>query len=70
MLERFYDINSGEILIDGVDIKKYDINHLRDFIGYVQQEPVLFNCSIKDNLVFGREKKLEKLGNINSMIID
>ena len=70
LIERFYDINSGEILIDGVDIKKYDINHLRDFIGYVQQEPVLFNCSIRDNLIFGREKKLEKLGNVNSMIID
>ena len=43
----------------------YDINHLRDLIGYVQQEPVLFNFSIKDNLLFGREKKLEKLGNVN-----
>ena len=70
LIERFYDINAGEILIDGVNIKKYDINHLREFIGYVQQEPVLFNCSIRDNLLFGREKKLEKLGNINSMIVE
>ena len=69
-MERFYDANSGEILIDGIDIKKYDIGYLRDLIGYVQQEPVLFNFSIKDNLLFGREKKLEKLGNISSMIVD
>ena len=70
LIERFYDVNSGEILIDGIDIKKYDIEYLRDLIGYVQQEPVLFNFSIKDNLIFGRRKKLEKLGNVNSMIVD
>jgi ATP-binding cassette subfamily B (MDR/TAP) protein 1 len=70
LIERFYDINSGEILIDGVDIKKYDINYLRDLIGYVQQEPVLFNFSIKDNLIFGRQNKLEKLGEVSPMIVD
>jgi len=68
LIERLYDPNEGEILIDGVNIKKYDLNYLRDLIGYVQQEPVLFNFSIKDNIIFGREKKLEKLGDINSMI--
>ena len=57
-------------MIDGVNIKKYDLNYLRDLIGYVQQEPVLFNFSIKDNLIFGREKKLEKLGDINTLIRD
>ena len=70
LIERLYDVNSGEILIDGVNIKKYDLNYLRDLIGYVQQEPVLFNFSIKDNLIFGREKKLEKLGDINTLIRD
>ena len=68
LIERLYDVNEGEILIDGINIKKYDLNYLRDLIGYVQQEPVLFNFSIKDNIIFGREKKLEKLGDINSMI--
>ena len=70
LIERLYDIYSGEILIDGINIKQYDLNSLRDLIGYVQQEPVLFNFSIKDNIIFGREKKLEKLGDINSMIRD
>ena len=68
LIERLYDVNSGEILIDGINIKKYDLNYLRDLIGYVQQEPVLFNYSIKDNIVFGREKKLEKFGDINTMV--
>ena len=68
LIERFYESNFGEILIDDIDIKKYDINNLRDLIGYVQQEPVLFNTSIRENIIFGREKKLEKLGNIDSLI--
>ena len=68
LIERFYDVKFGEILIDGVNIKKYDLNTLRDLIGYVQQEPVLFNTTIRENLIFGREKKLEKFGDINKMI--
>jgi len=68
LIERLYDVNEGEILIDGINIKKYDLAYLRDLIGYVQQEPVLFNFSIKDNIIFGREKKLEKMGDIDSMI--
>ena len=68
LIERFYDANYGEILIDGIDIKKYDLNNLRDLIGYVQQEPVLFNGSIRDNIIFGRENKLEKLGEIDNLI--
>ena len=68
LIERFYDVMFGEILIDDMDIKKYDLDNLRDLIGYVQQEPVLFNTSIRENLIFGREKKLEKLGDINKLI--
>ena len=68
LIERFYDSYKGEILIDDIDIKNYDLENLRDLIGYVQQEPVLFNTTIRENLIFGREKKLEKFGNINKMI--
>ena len=68
LIERLYDAIQGEILIDDVNIKEYDVNNLRDLIGYVQQEPVLFNTSIRDNIIFGREKKLEKYGDINKMI--
>lgn len=55
LVERLYDVTAGSILIDGINIKNFDINYLRSLIGYVQQEPVLFNCSIKDNIIFGRE---------------
>lgn len=54
MLLRFYDAQSGTIQIDGVDIKSYDVGKLRECIGYVQQEPLLFNESIKDNILYGK----------------
>ena len=59
LIERLYEANEGQVLIDGVDIKDYNLEYLRNLIGYVQQEPVLFNKSIKDNLIFGRQQLLE-----------
>jgi len=53
LLLRFYDIESGNILIDGADIKDYNVSKLRQQIGYVMQEPILFNTSIKDNILYG-----------------
>ena len=46
LIERLYETVSGEVLIDDVDIKNYDLPYLRTMIGYVQQEPILFNNSI------------------------
>ena len=68
LIERLYDVCGGEVLIDGLDIRKYDIRYLRSLIGYVQQEPVLFNKSIRDNLIFGREEQLSSMGNIDELI--
>ena len=68
LIERLYDASEGQILIDGLEIKKYDLEYLRNFIGYVQQEPVLFNKSIKENIIFGRDKYLRTLGNIDELI--
>ena len=59
LIERLYEPTEGEVLLDGVNIKKYDLNYLRSLIGYVQQEPVLFNSSIKDNIIFGRQELIE-----------
>ena len=56
LLERLYEATSGEILIDGINIKRYNLPYLRNLIGYVQQEPVLFNKSITENLIFGRDE--------------
>ena len=68
LIERLYDPVEGQILIDGIDIKEFNIEYLRNLIGYVQQEPVLFNKSIRDNLIFGREKVIEELGDINELM--
>ena len=54
LLLRFYDYQHGEILIDGVPLHEYDVAELRKQIGYVMQEPVLFNSSIKENILFGK----------------
>ena len=55
LLERFYDIEDGkgEILIDDVNIKDYDLYHLRKKIGLVSQEPVLFKRSVLENVRYG-----------------
>ena len=62
LIERFYDIEEGEgkILIDGNDIKDYNIKWLRHNIGYVGQEPVLFATSILENILFGKENSTKE----------
>ena len=50
------------IFLDNINIKNYDLEFYRSLIGYVQQEPVLFNKSIRENIIFGREKLIENLG--------
>jgi subfamily B ATP-binding cassette protein MsbA len=56
LLLRFYDINGGHIKIDGVDIKDYNTKALRQQIGFVMQEPLLFNTTIKENILYGNSK--------------
>ena len=54
LLMRFYDINSGEIRIDGVNIEEFNKNSLRSLMGMVLQETWLFNDTIKNNIRYGR----------------
>ncbi len=54
LIPRFYDPQSGRILIDGVDVRDYQLHPLRTQIGYVLQETVLFRGSIRDNIAYGR----------------
>ena len=61
LIERLYEPIDGEILLDDINIKDYNLEFLRNLIGYVQQEPVLFNKSIKENIIFGREKIIEEI---------
>jgi ATP-binding cassette subfamily B multidrug efflux pump len=53
LLSRFYEINKGEILIDGIDIKEYDLKHLREQIGVVLQDVFLFSDTIENNITLG-----------------
>eukprot|EP00331_Platyophrya_macrostoma_P007656 CAMPEP_0176430740 /NCGR_PEP_ID=MMETSP0127-20121128/14418_1 /TAXON_ID=938130 /ORGANISM="Platyophrya macrostoma, Strain WH" /LENGTH=1373 /DNA_ID=CAMNT_0017812657 /DNA_START=12 /DNA_END=4133 /DNA_ORIENTATION=+ len=55
LLQRFYDVDSGEILIDGRNIQDYDISHLRKHFGTVSQEPVVFNGTIGENIKYNTE---------------
>ncbi len=54
LLPRFYDINEGEILIDGIPIRHFEIHSLRGLIGMVSQEPILFHTTICDNISFSK----------------
>ena len=53
LILRFYEPTEGEVLIDGINIKKYNLKELRKQMGYVMQEPTLFNYSIKENILYG-----------------
>eukprot|EP00283_Hemiselmis_rufescens_P009557 CAMPEP_0173433636 /NCGR_PEP_ID=MMETSP1357-20121228/11002_1 /TAXON_ID=77926 /ORGANISM="Hemiselmis rufescens, Strain PCC563" /LENGTH=761 /DNA_ID=CAMNT_0014398359 /DNA_START=56 /DNA_END=2339 /DNA_ORIENTATION=+ len=55
LISRFYDVDKGRILVDGVDIRTYDPQWLRMQIGLVSQEPVLFAMSIEENIMYGSE---------------
>ena len=54
LLNRFYDVNDGSVVIDGIDIRDYDLDALRRHVGIVLQESVLFSGTIKDNITFGK----------------
>lgn len=53
LILRFYDPLSGQVLLDGHDVKTLNLHWLRSLIGLVQQEPILFNLSIKENIAYG-----------------
>eukprot|EP00057_Strongylocentrotus_purpuratus_P008762 XP_011663236.1 PREDICTED: multidrug resistance protein 1 [Strongylocentrotus purpuratus] len=55
LLLRFYDVLDGRIFIDGNEIRDLNLRWLRQHIGVVSQEPVLFNCSIETNISYGRD---------------
>jgi len=53
LLQRFYDIDSGKLLVDGENMKNLNLKWLRQHIGFVQQEPQLFGVSVRENLLYG-----------------
>ncbi len=55
LLPRFYDVKQGEVLLDGTDIRQYELGQLRQLMGVVTQESLLFNDTIFNNIAFGKE---------------
>jgi subfamily B ATP-binding cassette protein MsbA len=78
LLLRFYDVDSGRITIDGTDIKEFDYKQLRQMIGIVSQEVILFNDTIEQNIAYGvhdeinhaRIEQAAKLANAHEFIQD
>ena len=68
LLSRFYDVTSGEILIDGKNIQYYSLEHLRDSIGVVLQDTYLFSGTVRENIRFGKldatDEEVEKAAKI------
>ena len=60
LLCRFYDVTEGQILIDGVDIRDYDVDDMRRFIGVVLQEPFLFHGTIAENIAYGHPQSTRR----------
>ncbi|CAF1229642.1 unnamed protein product [Rotaria sordida] len=53
LLERFYDVTSGRLLLDGIDIRKLNLHWVRSQFGLVSQEPILFDLTIAENIAYG-----------------
>jgi ATP-binding cassette subfamily B protein len=76
LIPRFYEVNNGEILIDGINLKDINIKSLRENIGLVQQDIFLFTGSIKENILYGKPnsedaevEKAAKNANIHDFIM-
>ncbi len=76
LIPRFHDATSGEVLIDGINIKKYALKDLRNLMGIVTQEPILFNDTIKANISLGNNDATDeeimaaaKVANAHSFIV-
>lgn len=68
LIPRFYDATSGQVLVDGVDVKDYAFDALYDKLGYVTQKAVLFSGSIRDNIFFGESAAAADDGALSSAI--
>jgi ABC-type multidrug transport system fused ATPase/permease subunit len=61
LIPRFYDVNSGRVLIDGRDVRHYTLKSLRDSVSLVAQDALLFSASIRDNLLYARPDASEEM---------
>lgn len=56
LIVRFYDVSSGSIKVDGIDVRDYDLYALRDKVGFIPQKALLFSGSISENIRYGKEE--------------
>ncbi|MBR3209296.1 MAG: ABC transporter ATP-binding protein [Bacilli bacterium] len=68
LIPRFYDATEGEVLVDGVNVKNYDLTALMNKLGYVPQKAVLFNGSVKYNVSYGKSLKKISLNKVKEAI--
>ncbi|KAE8780840.1 ABC transporter B family member 6-like [Hordeum vulgare] len=59
LIERFYDPMSGQVLLDGRDLKSFNLRWLRSHMGLIQQEPVIFSTTIRENIIYARHNATE-----------
>jgi ATP-binding cassette subfamily B (MDR/TAP) protein 1 len=59
LIERFYDPVAGQILLDGKDLKLYNLRWLRSHLGLIQQEPIIFSSTIRENIIYARHNASE-----------
>lgn len=76
LVPRFHDVGTGELLVDGINIKEYALNDIRKLMGIVTQEPILFNDTIASNIMLGNEvatsesiEQAAKIANAHNFII-
>ncbi|OVA03547.1 ABC transporter [Macleaya cordata] len=59
LIERFYDPVAGQVLLDGRDLKLFNVRWLRNHLGLVQQEPIIFSTTIRENIIYARHNATE-----------
>ncbi|XP_052095836.1 ATP-dependent translocase ABCB1-like isoform X5 [Mytilus californianus] len=64
LIERFYDVEAGSVLLDQYNVKDLNVPWLRSQIGIVSQEPILFDCSIRDNIAYGDNSRTPSMDEI------
>ena len=61
LIERFYDVHAGRVLVDGLDVREYQLRWLRSKMALVSQDPILFDTSIVENIRYGRDASMDEV---------